>query len=1207
MLNRIYIVVGTLAILVLAGAFILPRFVQWGDYRDRMEVLATTVLGADVNIRGGIEFSLLPQPRLLFSDVVVGSTESPAATVAEVEAEFALFDFLRDNYTVTALRLVRPVVDLVIDENGLLGSGVDLSDAGSGVALGQARIEDATIRIEDVRSDEKYSATGITGDLRLSSFSGPFQFQGFASHDAGRFDVRFNSAALDAEGNAKVSAYLRETSGTYSVTAEGMFTAGVAPRFDGTMVYRQAPPAAEAANDIRGDMMLESAVTFSTDRIVLSGYTLHPDENRAGMRLTGAANIQLGARGSFDAVVSGGVFSLPPRDATEVPAELPYELVRMLSELPAAPIPPIPGRLDIDLAEVGLRGFALRDVRLDAVTENGGWRIEQAVARMAGDSELRFSGMVSNTDGVPGFRGDFHLSTARLDALAQLWRRAGEDNPLFNMPATLSGKAILGGGALGFTNGQLTLGSVPHGLELRVGFGEEPRLDAVVHLSDADAPHMAALVALLPADIGQKGSFGVSFPDGSFSVTARSADLWGLLAKDFVAEGQWSPDAVRFSSLATSDWGGVGLDATMRLSGAIAAPHVTASGRLTVASADAAGLVAAQEMLGVPYGWQEALAGAWPADLQFILTDAEQGPAQTMILAGTLGEAALDLRAEMAEGLAGLGSAGLRLIASLEGDDFLFDQFGIGDRPLFDGEETVVGSLFLEGSGASGLNGRISVGQGDYSISYLGTVDIADNGELAGEGSLDLLLSPDNGLSGLVGVGSIGLGGIEASAGLRFDALRSLELTEIEGVSGGSRFTGSMTMQRVGQMPSFEGNLVPEALDIGGLTTALFGNTALIGGSGLVPEGPLATDGVANASRGRIAIQAEAVTANGTEAFGPTSLALVWDAQSVGIDRLTAELGGGSMALSLSRCCAGPLPERTVSGQVTFSNVDLASIAPGPVAAGLSGRLDAGLQFEGLGASLAEAVRAMTGEGNFVLADLSAAGLAAEVFPAVAGLDDVLTMDADTLETLIALALEQGSFAADEARGTFTIANGTARMANLMIEGQGARLAGNLNLVLETLGLDGVFVMTARDFTDLTGLVEPDAARILLRIGGTLYAPLVTRDLGEIVAAVQVRANELEVDRLEALRLEDEARQRAAAQERNRLIEEQRRRAAEEAARIAAEEEARRLEEERLRRELEQEQLLDQPNQLLTPLDLGFQPGVNQPVGQGVNQPIAPN
>ena len=139
MLNRIYIIIGTLAIVVLAGAFIAPYFIRWSDYRGRMEELATAMLGTPVTVRGDIEFSLLPQPRLHFNDVLVGSTEAPAATVEGVEAEFALVDFLRDNYTITRLVLRQPVIDFTVfaTEVPIPAAGL-LLVAGLG-ALGVAR------------------------------------------------------------------------------------------------------------------------------------------------------------------------------------------------------------------------------------------------------------------------------------------------------------------------------------------------------------------------------------------------------------------------------------------------------------------------------------------------------------------------------------------------------------------------------------------------------------------------------------------------------------------------------------------------------------------------------------------------------------------------------------------------------------------------------------------------------------------------------------------------------------------------------------------------------------------------------------------------------------------------------------------------------------------------------------------------------------
>src|SRR5690606_41800819 len=46
------------------------------------------------------------------------------------------------------------------------------------------------------------------------------------------------------------------------------------------------------------------------------------------------------------------------------------------------------------------------------------------------------------------------------------------------------------------------------------------------------------------------------------------------------------------------------------------------------------------------------------------------------------------------------------------------------------------------------------------------------------------------------------------------------------------------------------------------------------------------------------------------------------------------------------------------------------------------------LQFEGTGESLADVMRALTGEGNFAVADFAISGLSPAAFPSIAGIDD---------------------------------------------------------------------------------------------------------------------------------------------------------------------------------------------------------------------------
>ena len=1212
MLNRIYIVVGLLAIIVLAGAFIAPHFIRWSDYRGRMEELATNMLGTPVTVRGEIDFTLLPQPRLRFSDVLVGSPEEPAATVDSVEAEFSLMDFLRDNYNVTSLTLRQPVIDFTIDESGLFGSGVALAAGTGGVGLDRTSVVDATVRVMDRRSGETFTASKVSGELRLGGFSGPFSFQGNGSYRSEPYGLRFNSGVLDESGKARVSLFLQPQSSAFSLALEGLLEPGMAPKFDGDMVYRQKPPATDVATDIRGDLVLESKVTGSTDRIVLSGYTLRPDENRAGMRLTGAASIQLGDVRSFDAVISGGVFSLPPRDAKEDTSALPYEAVRLLAELPAPIIPPMAGRVGIDLAEVGLRGFALRNVRMDARTDGSAWQVEQFIAQLPGDSELRANGQLTSDSGRPAFSGEVSLASTRLDGLAAIWRKPTGDNPLFNEPGSLSGRVMLAGDAFGLVNGVLTLAGHTHGVEVRLGFGEEKRLDLVAHFDELGARGSALVGGLLP-NVAAEPAFGISFPYGSFSLTGKGARVFGFDGTGLVAEGQWRDAEVSFSRLSAENWGGIGFEATLTASGTVAEPDISGSGMVRVDGGDAPALAGLQDALGMPQGWRDFLAASAPADLLVDIGELVDG-SQTVTLAGALGAGELNLRAELGGGIGALATAPLRITAGLESTDIagLTEQIGLGDTPLFAGNGSMLVSLSLEGTPSNSLESNITASLGDESISYAGNLLSLDNGEIQGTGQLDIALADAGGLARIVGARGLTLPMAQGSAQLHFEGERLARLTEITGRSGETGFAGELSLSRTGSTAAVSGTMAVDMVSVEGLAATLFGPAALVSGSDVWPEGPIAQADQPRQTRGAVTVTAAALAAGGVERLGKTSFELNWDETRMRLARLEAVADLGTIKLDITVCCAGPLVDKTVSGRMSLAAVPIGMVATPAVAGMLDGLLNGGVQFEATGASVAELLGAMAGEGNFTLSGLTVEQMSPQVYPDVAGLEDVLEMEPDAMGAVMGLALGRGAFTAPSATGAFTIAGGVVRLANFIVDGSGASLAGDINLALANLGLSGSFVMTPRDFADTSGLVTADTSRIITRLSGTLLAPEVTLDLEEMIAAVLVRANEMEVDRLEILRAEDAERQRAAAEERNRLIEEQRRRAAEEAARLAAEEAARQAAEEEARR-LQEQQLQPTDPSIQTPttqpiqgpLDLGLPPPqVNQPFGPGVNQPM---
>ena len=241
--------------------------------------------------------------------------------------------------------------------------------------------------------------------------------------------------------------------------------------------------------------------------------------------------------------------------------------------------------------------------------------VDQFIGQLPGDTILRASGELSRETDHPAFRGQFSLDSERLDGLAYLWRKPDDNSVLFNQAGALSGNVMLTGDALRVSEAELTLNGVAHAVDVRVGFGGEKRLDVVGHFAGLGDTGSAVLGALLP-QVAADTNFGISFPEGSFSLTGQEARVLGYDGADMVAEGQWAGDGISFSRLSAKNWGGLGFDATLEGRGSLAAPELSGSGRLTVASAGAPALAGLYDLLGTPESWRRFIARSAPRSRQ---------------------------------------------------------------------------------------------------------------------------------------------------------------------------------------------------------------------------------------------------------------------------------------------------------------------------------------------------------------------------------------------------------------------------------------------------------------------------------------------------------------------------------------------------------------------------------------------------------------
>jgi hypothetical protein len=1153
-LNRLFVIVGFLVILAIGGAFVIPRFITWSDYRPRLEAMATQAFGAPVVITGDISLTLLPQPVLVFTKVRVGPEAAPALEVGKVEAEFSLFDFLSDRYKVTRLELEQPVVNVAIGADGQVDSGFTLAPEAeqTNVSIANAEIVGGRIQLSDARSNETYVADAISGELRLDAIKGPFAFSGTGTLDGAAYAMRVSTGKLDEAGATTLSLYLQPDDRTFTLETNGSLQTGAAPKYTGELSYKRPPPRpaeGEIVDAGRGDLVLEGKVEAVADRVLLSEYTLLPDENRAATRLLGAAELKLGEGMAFNAIVSGGVIALPPRDATKELTDPPYELVRLLGETPLPPIPGIPGKVGLDITELNLRGVSLRELRLDAATDTKSWTIENFAASLPGGTKVGLTGNLSVVDGHPIFAGGVTVTSQQLDRLAALWRKAPAGNPLYNMEGSLKSDVALSSDTLTLSSGTLTVAGINQGFDAAIGFGAQRELKLDARFTTLGQEESDAIAALLP-DVAGNGSFGATFPKGTVNLSASKAVLFGLAGSDLAATASWEGGVLELSKLQAGDLGGATVDAKLTAFGTLAKPEVSGNGQ--VKFSDGAPIVDA--LLGninTPPAIAEFLHRSLPATLDFQLEPPNGEGGQTLNATGRLGTADTKIVAQLGGGIANALVAPIAATLELtsESPALMNAQLGLGGTAILDDRTPLHLTANVEGTPSNSYEIHARLEGGADHIAFAGNVVPGDFTKITGDGDVEVAVSDPSVLAEVAGAGGVFVPGVDGKAHVKFAGLDSIALSEIE--AGG--VTGELTMTRRDGAGSFSGKLQLASLDAMALLPVLAGPSGTVAGTGLWPEGPIDI-GAPRTSDGRIDLDVATVTAGGKTLLTDAKFGLDWDAQSVSLRNLNGTAEGGTLTLDAKVCCSNPaLPAKQITGRLALNDVPLDVVAPGAIAAGLDGKLTASAAFDGTGETMAAAVRAMTGTGSYTISDFSAARFDPQAFNSLSALTDIVDMTPEALTAAVNAQLEKGPFASNMFTGSFTIAGGTLRSPNLAIAGSGARIFGGGNLQLADLTLDARYAMSPTVLADPESLVDPTTAEVAAVVTGPLWAPIASYDVSSLVDGMKIKASEIELARLEQLRLEDEARQKAAAEDRARVQAEQ---AAAEAAKKAAEDAA---------------------------------------------------
>src|SRR5690606_14552843 len=328
------------------------------------------------------------------------------------------------------------------------------------------------------------------------------------------------------------------------------------------------------------------------------------------------------------------------------------------------------------------------------------------------------------------------------------------------------------------------------------------------------------------------------------------------------------------------------------------------------------------------------------------------------------------------------------------------------------------------------------------------------------------------------------------------------------------------------------GEITADRLDIETVASMVAGPAALLQSQGSVwPDGPLDLGAAQRATRGRILFTVPELTAGGAPLVTGSTFEFGWDQQEIRIRNLRGAIAEGSVTFEATLCCASNFADKSLSGLVSIDNADLAALLPEGPGQVLSGRLTASGRFQGNGDSFASLLGAISGEGSFSVAGLEIARLSPDAFSRAAATEDLIGIAPEALEDQVEEALDSGPFRAGDVAGVASFTGGDIRIANLAVDGVRARLLGGAVLDLETLRLNANWTLATTEALAGNGLITETTGRIGVGLSGPFWAPQRILDLSQMVDAIQMRALELELDELERLRAEDEARRRATLQE----------------------------------------------------------------------------
>ena len=1124
-MREILTIIAACLVAVLTAALAVPPFVDWDAQRARIETRLGVELGGKVQIEGPVSLRLLPAPRMSFGALAV---ERPGLRLRSDAATFELSPtaLLRGRFDFTEAALDKAALVLTP-----AGFSVDAAQ-GARVGVARLRLTDASLILDGpgMPGLEHVDMTG-TADSLLGPFRGTGTVYGarvaaFTFSTGPAVDGKMLGKIVIDDSNdhdhAEIDGTLALAAGALAFAGNGVVSGsgdGDAPPWRAGFSLKASPDGAQAEN-------IEARLG---------------DEEHA---LAASGDARVSRDGALDAKLAGRNLDLDRfRQA--------WSHWRSLDLLAPAGFSRA-AHISISADSATLGGVTIAALALQLTLAPGETARATLDADLPGRAHIRYAGKIA-PDGA--FEGEARAATRDPEALGA-WIAPFAPNISNLLKAALFARIDIAG----------SIASREGGIEVRVADAQldRSRFSGTIGWT----PARQAARAKLQADISSPALDIDGLPDldgltslgGDVDLSAR----FDARAIRIARVGAAAVDAGHIRFRATRDVGGVSLDdiGIDNLGGA----SLAGSARLASRDNQADLKLDAQSLSDLAMLLRRVAPGA--------ATEAFASRAQALSPA----HLSLALRASDARlnGLSLAGEAGgTKVSAQLKADATFSGHAVAGDAAALL-RQAGLPVLPLKGFGLASLD---VAGQGEPDGGIRGTARFSGAGaraNFAGEVALSLHDASASGdvsfetadATPLVQILGFGAGDltqripVQARAQARLAPVE-FSLDDLEGSFAGVRVAGKLARRADG---SLDGALSLDRLSALFLASLALGPAQPATAGALWPRIKFAP-GEFDPPRATLDLAVARVDLGGGAAGADAHAKLTTTAGAVALTDLRMQVAGGTMAgdVSLRREGQAAMAKAAI-------RADGVALAGGPFSSRVSGRL----ALSGEGASAAELVGSLAGEGRARFSEAAifraAPGALADVVAQVER-DDGAVVQATIVKNL-AERLDSGAQRLEPFDVELSLSNGRLALASVSSRAglTSARLSGAFDL--RSGALDVREKLIAPPPADWSG----QAPSVDIAWSGAAQAPVRSLQANSLVAALADRAIARETARNAAL--EADIRERAFFNRRlksDRRLESDRRgeadaqRKAQEAARLEREEsqrlEAMRLEREKVERE----------------------------------------